>query len=131
MKSNIRKDIEGIVEIELKSGKTDLKFTWDAIAYFKEITGENPNNFLIKAGIVSSAGLKEDATAEEKAKHIIEHANIKDIEIILFAALMHTKKFETVEEMKEELLPEYFNDYILSGIAVAGKHIMQSLTKKK
>ena len=131
MKSKVRQDLEGTVEIMLKSGKSELKFNWDAIAYFRERTGKNPNKFLIEVGIESAKGLPEDATTEQKTQWIVEHSNIKDIEMILFAGLMHTQKFETVEEMKAELLPEYFNEYIMSGIAAAGKHILVSLTKKK
>ena len=130
-KSNLRKDIEGIVEIELKSGKKEVKFTWDSIAFFKEKTGKNPNTYLIEVGLKSAYNLPEDITEEEKTRLIIDSTSTQDVELVLFAGLMHTKEFDTIEELREELLPHLFNDYVVCAVAVAGKHIMQSLTKKK
>lgn len=131
MISEAQKTIEAIVEIELKSGKKELKFDFDAIAYIEEQTGLSLIEFLFKTRTRLIEGINQDSTDSEKNNEILKNITAKDVLMLLFAGLAHLEEFKDEKELKKELITVNYYKYKVQVMNAVGKLIMDFITPKQ
>ena len=126
--TEIEKTLNGIVEIELKSGKYEMVLNHRAIAYIYEKYDQEPIEFIVEFNKTVKKGtekLKDELEINNKIAKNITPAFLADM---LFAGLMESKKFDTVDAVIDEMIAVNYYSYKRAVLLLVGKLTRDFLT---
>ena len=126
--TEIEKTLNGIVEIELKSGKYDMALNHRAIAYIYEKYNQEPIEFMVEFNKTVKKGtekLKDELEINNKIAKNITPAFLADM---LFAGLLDSKKFDTVDAVIDDMIAVNYYSYKRAVLLMVGKLTRDFLT---
>ena len=126
--TEIEKTLNGIVEIELKSGKYEMVLNHRAIAYIYEKYNQEPIEFIVEFNNTVKKGtekLKDELEINNKIAKNITPAFLADM---LFAGLLDSKKFDTVDAVIDEMIAVNYYSYKRAVLLLVGKLTRDFLT---
>jgi hypothetical protein len=126
--TEIEKTLNGIVEIELKSGKYEMVLNHRAIAYIYEKYNQEPIEFIVEFNKTVKKGtekLKDELEINNKIAKNITPAFLADM---LFAGLLDSKKFSSVEEVIDDMIAINYYNYKRAVLLMVGKLTRDFLT---
>lgn len=126
--TEIEKTLNGIVEIELKSGKYEMVLNHRAIAYIYEKYDQEPIEFIYEFNETVKKGtekLKDELAINNKIAKNITPAFLADM---LFAGLLDSKKFDTVDAVIDEMIAVNYYSYKMAVLLMVGKLTRDFLT---
>lgn len=126
--TEIEKTLNGIVEIELKSGKYEMVLNHRAIAYIYEKYNQEPIEFIVEFNNIVKKGtekLKDELEINNKIAKNITPAFLADM---LFAGLLESKKFDTVDAVIDDMITVNYYNYKRAVLLMVGKLTRDFLT---
>lgn len=126
--TEIEKTLNGIVEIELKSGKYEMVLNHRAIAYIYEKYNQEPIEFIVEFNKTVKKGtenLKDELEINNKIAKNITPAFLADM---LFAGLLESKKFDTVDAVIDDMIAVNYYSYKRAVLLMVGKLTRDFLT---
>ena len=126
--TEIEKTLNGIVEIELKSGKYEMVLNHRAIAYIYEKYNQEPIEFIVEFNKTVKKGtekLKDELEINNKIAKNITPAFLADM---LFAGLLDSKKFDTVDAVIDDMIAANYYNYKRAVLLMVGKLTRDFLT---
>jgi len=126
--TEIEKTLNGIVEIELKSGKYEMVLNHRAIAYIYEKYNQEPIEFIVEFNTTVKKGtekLKDELAINNKIAKNITPAFLADM---LYAGLLDSKKFDTVEAVIDDMIAVNYYSYKRAVLLMVGKLTRDFLT---
>ena len=126
--TEIEKTLNGIVEIELKSGKYEMVLNHRAIAYIYEKYNQEPIEFIVEFNNIVKKGtekLKDELAINNKIAKNITPAFLADM---LFAGLLDSKKFDSVDAVIDEMIAVNYYSYKMAVLLLVGKLTRDFLT---
>ena len=126
--TEIEKTINGIVEIELKSGKYECVLNHRAIAYIYEKYNQEPIEFITEFQKTITKGTEKIKDTMELNNKIAKNITPDFLADMLFAGLMDSKKFKTVDEVIDEMIAVNYYNYKTAVLLMVGKLTKDFLT---
>ena len=126
--TEIEKTVNGKVEIELKSGKYECVLNHRAIAYIYEKYNQEPVEFITEFQKTITKGTEKIKDAMELNNKIAKNITPDFLADMLFAGLMDSKKFKTVDEVIDEMIAVNYYNYKTAVLLMVGKHTKDFLT---
>jgi hypothetical protein len=126
--TEIEKTLNGIVEIELKSGKYEMVLNHRAIAYIYEKYDQEPIEFIYEFNKTVKKGtekLKDELEINNKIAKNITPAFLADM---LYAGLLDSKKFDTVDAVIDDMIAVNYYSYKMAVLLMVGKLTRDFLT---
>ena len=126
--TEIEKTLNGIVEIELKSGKCEMTLNHRAIAYIYEKYDQEPIEFIYEFNKTVKKGtekLKDELEINNKIAKNITPTFLADM---LFAGLIDSKKFDTVDAVIDDMIAVNYYSYKRAVLLMVGKLTKDFLT---
>ena len=126
--TEIEKTLNGIVEIELKSGKYEMVLNHRAIAYIYEKYNQEPIEFIVEFNKTVKKGtekLKDELEINNKIAKNITPSFLADM---LFAGLLDSKKFDTVDAVIDDMITVNYYNYKRAVLLMVGKLTRDFLT---
>ena len=126
--TEIEKTLNGIVEIELKSGKYEMVLNHRAIAYIYEKYDQEPIEFIYEFNKTVKKGtekLKDELAINNKIAKNITPAFLADM---LYAGLLDSKKFDTVDAVIDDMIAVNYYSYKMAVLLMVGKLTRDFLT---
>ena len=126
--TEIEKTLNGIVEIELKSGKYEMVLNHRAIAYIYEKYDQEPIEFIYEFNKTVKKGtekLKDELAINNKIAKNITPAFLADM---LFAGLLDSKKFDSVDAVIDDMIAANYYNYKRAVLLMVGKLTRDFLT---
>ena len=124
----IEKTLNGILEIELKSGKYEMVLNHRAIAYIYEKYDQEPIEFIVEFNKTVKKGtekLKDELEINNKIAKNITPSFLADM---LFAGLIESKKFDTVDAVIDDMIAVNYYSYKMAVLLMVGKLTRDFLT---
>ena len=126
--TEIEKTLNGIVEIELKSGKYEMKLNHRAIAYIYEKYNQEPIEFITDFQKMVTKGTDKIKDQVELNSKIAKNITPDFLADMLYAGLLDTKKFETVEAVIDDMIAVNYYSYKTAVLLMVGKLTRDFLT---
>ena len=126
--TEIEKTVNGKVEIELKSGKYECALNHRAIAYIYEKYNQEPVEFITEFQKTITKGTEKIKDAMELNNKIAKNITPAFLSDMLFAGLMDSKKFKTVDEVIDEMIAVNYYNYKTAVLLMVGKLTKDFLT---
>ena len=126
--TEIEKAINGIVEIELKSGKHECVLNHRAIAYIYEKYNQEPIEFITEFQKTITKGTEKIKDAMELNNKIAKNITPAFLADMLFAGLIDCKKFDTVDAVIDEMIAVNYYNYKTAVLLMVGKLTKDFLT---
>ena len=126
--TEIEKTLNGIVEIELKSGKYEMKLNHRAIAYIYEKYNQEPIEFITDFQKMVTKGTDKIKDQVELNNKIAKNITPDFLADMLYAGLLDTKKFETVEAVIDDMIAVNYYSYKTAVLLMVGKLTRDFLT---
>src|SRR5574344_95873 len=126
--TEIEKTLNGVVEIELKSGKYEMVLNHREITYIYEKYNQEPIEFIVEFNKTVKKGtekLKDELAINNKIAKNITPAFLADM---LFAGLLDSKKFDTVDAVIDEMIAVNYYSYKRAVLLLVGKLTRDFLT---
>jgi len=126
--TEIEKTLNGIVEIELKSGKYEMVLNHRAIAYIYEKYDQEPIEFIVEFNKTVKKGtekLKDELEINNQIAKNITPAFLADM---LYAGLLDSKKFDTVDAVIDDMIAANYYNYKRAVLLMVGKLTRDFLT---
>jgi len=126
--TEIEKTLNGIVEIELKSGKYEMVLNHRAIAYIYEKYNQEPIEFIVEFNKTVKKGtekLKDELEINNQIAKNITPAFLADM---LYAGLLDSKKFDTVDAVIDDMIAANYYNYKRAVLLMVGKLTRDFLT---
>jgi hypothetical protein len=126
--TEIEKTLNGIVEIDLKSGKYEMTLNHRAIAYIYEKYDQEPIEFIYEFNKTVKKGtekLKDELEVNNKIAKNITPTFLADM---LFAGLLDSKKFDTVDAVIDDMIAVNYYSYKMAVLLMVGKLTRDFLT---
>ena len=126
--TEIEKTLNGIVEIELKSGKYEMVLNHRAIAYIYEKYDQEPIEFIVEFNKTVKKGtekLKDELEINNQIAKNITPAFLADM---LYAGLLDSKKFDTVDAVIDDMIAANYYSYKRAVLLMVGKLTRDFLT---
>ena len=126
--TEIEKTVNGKVEIELKSGKYECVLNHRAIAYIYEKYNQEPVEFITEFQKTITKGTEKIKDAMELNNKIAKNITPDFLADMLFAGLIDSKKFKTVDEVIDEMIAVNYYNYKTAVLLMVGKLTKDFLT---
>ena len=126
--TEIEKTINGTVDIELKSGKYECVLNHRAIAYIYEKYNQEPIEFITEFQKTISKGTEKIKDANELNNKIAKNITPAFLADMLFAGLIDSKKFKTVDEVIDDMIAVNYYNYKTAVLLMVGKLTRDFLT---
>lgn len=129
MITEAEKEIKGFVEIELISGKQYIKFTNRANQVIWEKTGKTIAEYLQDVYVKATKNIKTKGKTEAGMIEMVAKAlSPAEVSLLLFCGLLHTKKYNSIEELEEDMYLEKYYVYVGAIVIATGKLLTDFLT---
>ena len=126
--TEIEKTVNGKVEIELKSGKYECVLNHRAIAYIYEKYNQEPVEFITEFQKTITKGTEKIKEAMELNNKIAKNITPDFLADMLFAGLIDSKKFKTVDEVIDDMIAVNYYNYKTAVLLMVGKLTKDFLT---
>ena len=126
--TEIEKTLNGIVEIELKSGKYEMVLNHRAIAYIYEKYNQEPIEFITEFQKTITKGTEKIKDELEINNQIAKNITPTFLADMLFAGLLDSKKFDTVEAVIDDMIAVNYYSYKRAVLLMVGKLTRDFLT---
>jgi len=126
--TEIEKTLNGIVEIELKSGKYEMVLNHRAIAYIYEKYNQEPIEFITEFQKTITKGTEKLKDELEINNQIAKNITPTFLADMLFAGLLDSKKFDTVEAVIDDMIAVNYYSYKRAVLLMVGKLTRDFLT---
>ena len=129
MITEAEKEIKGYVEIELISGKQHIKFTNRANQVIWEKTGKTIAEYLQDVYAKATKNIKLKGRTEAGMIEMVSKAlSPAEVSLLLFCGLLHTKKYNSIEQLEEDMYLEKYYVYVGAIVIATGKLLTDFLT---
>lgn len=128
MITEAEKEIKGFVEIELISGKQYIKFTNRANQVIWEKTGKTIAEYLQEIYVKATKNIKNKKTEAGMIEMVAKALSPGEVSLLLFCGLLHTKKYNSIEELEEDMYLEKYYVYVGAIVIATGKLLTDFLT---
>ena len=126
--TEIEKTINGKVEIELKSGKYNLVLNHRAIAYIYEKYDQEPIEFIYEFNKTVKKGTEKLTDELAINNKIAKNITPDFLATMLFAGLIDSKKFDTVDAVIDDMIAVNYYNYKRAVLLMVGKLTKDFLT---
>ena len=126
--TEIEKTLNGIVEIELKSGKYEMVLNHRAIAYIYEKYNQEPIEFIVEFNKTVKKGTEKLKDELEINNQIAKNITPTFLADMLFAGLLDSKKFDTVDAVIDDMIAANYYSYKRAVLLMVGKLTRDFLT---
>ena len=130
MITEAEKEIKGLVEIELNSGKQYIKFTNRANQVIWEKTGKTIAEYLQDIYVKATKNIKNKKTEAGMIELLEKVVSPEELSFLLYCGLLHEKKYKNIEELEDDMIVSQEFVYMGALIIAMGKLITDYITAK-